>query len=163
MRTINRWLLTMGGLGQSTVAPGSLGALPAIAAAWALDDGHWLIWLVLCGALCIVSISLVNVYLRDVNARDEHPFTVNKLDPQEIVLDEFIGCLIALAFVPWSWPWVAAAYLLFRLFDITKPGPIRWLDQHTTDGTGIIGDDALAGLTAGVLLFAGNRLWVLLS
>ena len=162
MSTINRLLLTVGGLGRSVLAPGSLGALPAIPAAWALRDAHWLTWLSLCTALCIVSVFMVNFYLRDINQRDNHPRTVNKLDPQEIVLDEFIGCLIALAFVPWSWPWVLAGYVLFRFFDMVKPGPIRWVDQNTSGGLGIIGDDAMAGLAAGVLLLIGQQLWPLL-
>lgn len=158
MRSINRLLLTVGGLGKSVLAPGSLGALPAIPAAWALRDAHWLTWLILCVALCIVSVSMVDFYLRDINLREDHPRTVNRLDPQEIVLDEFIGCLIALAFVPWSWPWVLAAYVLFRFFDMVKPGPIRWVDQRTSDGIGIIGDDAMAGLAAGGLLLVGQQL-----
>lgn len=144
-------ILTVGGLGRSPLAPGSLGALPAIGLAWALRDAHWSTWFVMCWSLFVVSVSLANLYIRDIDNRRTHPRTSDCFDPQEIVLDELLGCLIALAFVPWSWPWVLAAYLLFRFFDVAKPGPIRRAEE-LSEGLGIMADDVLAGLAAGLLL-----------
>ncbi|HEY9150823.1 MAG TPA: phosphatidylglycerophosphatase A, partial [Gammaproteobacteria bacterium] len=60
--------------------------------------------------------------------------------------------------VPTGWPWVLAAFLLFRLLDIWKPWPIRWVDRRVGGGFGIMLDDVLAGLGAGVLLLAADFL-----
>ena len=73
----------------------------------------------------------------------------------EIVWDEFVGAWIVLAYLPsalWQrWgmlPCYLAAFLLFRLFDITKPPPIRQIDRRTPGGLGIMLDDVLAAIYA---------------
>lgn len=157
-RRFSRAFLTVGGLGLSPLSPGSLGALPAIAAAWLLRDQSWLLWALVCGALTLVAVALTNNYLRQVDTLPRHRRTKHKHDPQEIVMDEFVGCLIALAFVPWSWPWVLAAYVLFRGLDMGKPGLIGWIDRHVPGGWGIMGDDVVAGLLAGAALLFVQRL-----
>jgi phosphatidylglycerophosphatase A len=55
-------------------------------------------------------------------------------------------------FVPFSWSAVVAGFILFRFFDIIKPWPIKWIDQHVEGGLGIMLDDVLAGIMAGGLL-----------
>lgn len=150
-------LVTVGGLGRSPYAPGSLGAVPAIALAWVLQDAHWSTWFVLCWSLWVVGTWLADLYVHTlVDSEDEDPST-GHLDPQEVVLDEFLGCFIALAFVPFSWPWVLAAYVLFRFFDITKPGPIGKAERQLSGGLGIMTDDVLAGLLAGLLLLGARE------
>lgn len=73
-------------------------------------------------------------------------------DPGAIVWDEIVAMWLVLSFVPMHWAWWLAAFLLFRLFDIAKPWPIRWLDQHVKGGLGIMLDDVLAALYAVILL-----------
>ncbi len=82
-----------------------------------------------------------------------HPHEVDIIadDFGEIVWDEFLGVWLVLAYLPpalWTrWgtlPCYLAAFLLFRLFDITKPPPIRQIDRHTPGGLGIMLDDVLA-------------------
>lgn len=65
-----------------------------------------------------------------------------------IVWDEFVGIWLVLVFLPLSASWWLAAFVLFRLFDILKPWPIRWLDRHVHGGFGIMIDDVLAALYA---------------
>jgi phosphatidylglycerophosphatase A len=75
-------------------------------------------------------------------------------DASPIVIDEVVGQMIALWWVPRSWPWVLAGFLLFRLFDIWKPLGAREA-QRLPGGWGIVIDDVLAGLYAlGVLQVA---------
>jgi phosphatidylglycerophosphatase A len=74
------------------------------------------------------------------------------LDPKEVVLDEHVGVLIAFAAVPWQWPYVAAAFGLFRLFDIWKPWPVGWLDRTVKNPAGVMIDDYAAGLMAAAAL-----------
>lgn len=79
-----------------------------------------------------------------------------------IVFDEIVGYLIAAAplllfpgqTLTWTVAAMLGAFVLFRLLDIAKPWPIRWLDRHVHGGFGIMLDDALAGAIAGVLLGA---------
>lgn len=73
-------------------------------------------------------------------------------DAPAIVWDEIAGCWLALAVVPKSWPWVVAAFVLFRLGDIAKPWPVSWADRSVGGGLGIMLDDLIVGgLVAGGL------------
>lgn len=70
-------------------------------------------------------------------------------DHGSIVWDEIIGVLLVLAAVPEiSWLWCSVAFVLFRLFDILKPFPIRFFDRRLTSGFGIMIDDILAACYA---------------
>jgi phosphatidylglycerophosphatase A len=73
-------------------------------------------------------------------------------DPGPVVWDEVVGYLITMAYVPFGALWMLAGFLLFRLFDIWKPWPIRWLDRHVKGGLGIMLDDVVAAVFARLLL-----------
>jgi len=60
--------------------------------------------------------------------------------------------------LPFGWTWMLGGFLLFRLFDIWKPWPIRWLDRRIKGGVGIMLDDVAAALIACVLLNVSARL-----
>lgn len=75
-------------------------------------------------------------------------------DHPSIVWDEVAGYLVTMCGVPTGWGWVLAGFLLFRLLDIAKPWPIRWLDRRLSGGLGIMADDLLAGLVAMAVLQA---------
>ena len=68
-------------------------------------------------------------------------------DPQFVVIDEVAGQLIALIAVPLAWKTFLAGFILFRVFDIIKPPPVRQLER-LPEGTGIVLDDVAAGLYA---------------
>ncbi len=71
-------------------------------------------------------------------------------DPGHVVIDEVAGQWIALIAIPADWHHAALALVLFRLFDITKPSPIRTLER-LPQGTGIMLDDVAAGIFALIL------------
>ncbi len=75
-----------------------------------------------------------------------------KKDPPQVVIDEIAGYLVTMAGVPPSWGYIIAGFMLFRLVDIVKPYPIRWIDQHVAGGYGIVLDDVLAGVYANIIL-----------
>lgn len=83
-------------------------------------------------------------------------------DAPGIVFDEIVGYLITcvpLLYLPATapiWPWLIAAFVLFRIFDIIKPWPIRWLDQKVHGGFGIMIDDVLAGIFAALCLWGAR-------
>jgi phosphatidylglycerophosphatase A len=68
-------------------------------------------------------------------------------DPQFVVIDEVAGQLVALVAVPLAWKSFLAAFILFRIFDIVKPPPVRQLEA-LPEGAGIVFDDIAAGLYA---------------
>jgi len=75
-----------------------------------------------------------------------------KHDPGAVVLDEVVGMLVAAAIAPRvTWPWILAAFVLFRAFDIIKPFPVRNAER-LPGGLGIFMDDVLAGLYTNALL-----------
>jgi phosphatidylglycerophosphatase A len=84
------------------------------------------------------------------------------LDPSEVVIDESIGVLLALAFVPWDLGWATAAFVLFRAFDIAKPGPVGWAERRLPGAWAVVFDDVIAGLMAGALLALARYLPTLL-
>ncbi len=72
-------------------------------------------------------------------------------DPQFVVIDEVAGQLVALIAVPLAWKTFLASLILFRVFDILKPPPVRWLEQ-LPEGIGIVFDDLGAGVCALVVM-----------
>ena len=65
-----------------------------------------------------------------------------------------MGLWIALFMVPLGWFWIVMGFVLFRLFDILKPWPIRWVDKRMGGGWGIMLDDVLAGIMAALCIQA---------
>jgi phosphatidylglycerophosphatase A len=142
-----RLISTVGGAGLSPIAPGTMGALVALPFAKALGRlGPWG-KIASVGAVTAVSWWGVAAYLE---GNDD-------ADPQEVVADELVGCLIAMAFVPASPGWALAAFGLFRAFDIAKPGPVGWAERELDGAAGVMGDDMVAGALAGLLLAALHR------
>ena len=72
-------------------------------------------------------------------------------DPQRAVWDEFVGMWTTCLFLPKTLPWMAVAFLCFRVMDIGKPWPIRRLER-LPGGLGIMADDLLAGLYGAAIL-----------
>ena len=91
---------------------------------------------------------VVGIYLCGKTATD-----VGVHDHGAIVWDEIVGFLITMALVPLSWVNIVAGFVLFRIFDIIKPWPIKLLDKHVHGGFGIMIDDVLAGVFAWILLY----------
>lgn len=73
-------------------------------------------------------------------------------DHSAIVWDEIVGYLAAMTAAPGGWTWVVLGFLLFRLFDIWKPWPIRWLDHVVKGGTGIMLDDLMAAVYSAIVM-----------
>ena len=76
---------------------------------------------------------------------------VGRHDPSHVVIDEVVGQVFCLLWVPFSWTFLFMGFVAFRLFDILKPYPIRRVER-LRGGMGIVCDDLIAGLYAGLLL-----------
>jgi phosphatidylglycerophosphatase A len=106
----------------------------------------------------VVAVSLVGIWASERVAR-----VLDVKDPQRVVIDEVAGTLIAMGMVRDLGPWVGlAALILFRFFDITKPGPIGRAEHAEPAGLGIMLDDILAGACAGAVARLGTLVvgWV---
>ena len=79
-------------------------------------------------------------------------------DPGIVVIDEIVGMLISLIAIPAKPLYLLLGFILFRLFDIVKPFPIRLIDQRFHGGLGIMLDDVVAGIYALVTLHVVSRI-----
>jgi phosphatidylglycerophosphatase A len=138
-------LATVGPLGSFPIAPGTIGTLAGLAlciAARALGAGAW-------AEVALIAVTFgVGVWAA---AHAERHFATT--DPGPVVIDEVLGTLVTLAFLPVSAWGYLAGFLLFRLFDIVKPWPAGRLEA-LPGGLGIMADDAMAGVYAWVTLRA---------
>jgi phosphatidylglycerophosphatase A len=98
-------------------------------------------------ALAICLATVVGFY-----ATSRYQQQTGKHDPKEVVIDELVGIWITLLAVP-TWVYFVPAFLLFRLFDITKPWPIGWADKKVPGALGVMLDDILAGALAAACLY----------
>lgn len=74
-------------------------------------------------------------------------------DNQHIVIDEVVGILVAMSLVPRTWPNLIAGFVLFRILDAWKPGPIGLVDRRVHGGFGVMADDITAGAVVAGLLW----------
>jgi phosphatidylglycerophosphatase A len=141
---------TAGGAGYAPVAPGTAGAGVGVALYW---------WLAPAGSALITALA-VALLVAGVLAADVAEQRLGQRDDGRIVIDEVVGQLLALAPLPLCAPdarsvWlVLAGFLIFRLFDIWKPGPVRWAERNFAGGAGVMFDDVVAGLLAALCVAA---------
>jgi phosphatidylglycerophosphatase A len=139
------FLATGGLIGFSPVAPGtfgSLAALPVCLLISLLPVGSALIF--------IVALTLFSTWV----AHSAEKIEAQK-DPKEVVIDEICGMAIALFALPFAPVFIIGGFALFRVFDILKPFPIRWVDKKVPGGLGIMLDDIIAGIFANGMIRAG--------
>ncbi|MGL4185760.1 MAG: phosphatidylglycerophosphatase A family protein [Thiotrichaceae bacterium] len=138
------WLAFGFGSGLSPKAPGTMGTLAAIPLYLPLAK------LPLMGYALVVLVSfIIGCWLCGEAAK-----RLGVHDFGGIVWDEFVGYWITMFAAPAGWLWIAVGFVLFRVFDIWKPWPIRVADQQVHGGLGIMLDDVLAGIYAGLALQA---------
>ena len=129
------------GLGYAPLAPGTVGSAGAALLYLYLPAIRELIWLV----PMILFSAAIGVWASGVMEEEYGE------DPSQAVIDEVAGQWIALLFIPFSPLTVLLAFILFRLFDVLKPGPVDWA-QRLPGGWGIMADDVLAGIFANLSL-----------
>jgi len=136
-------LATWFGAGMSPKAPGTVGTIASFVL-WAplvlLDTAWWM------RLAAVVVVFVVGVVVSDIVVR------VRGEDPQLVVIDEVAGMGLTLVIAPASVVSLLVGFLLFRLLDITKPGPVGLADRRVKGGLGVMLDDMIAGaLALGVL------------
>jgi len=130
------------GSGLSPLAPGTAGTLVGVLAYMVFSRFSWPLYL-----LSVIAFSLFAVY---VSREAERIY--NEKDPSRIVIDEIAGLLVTMFLVePTLWH-VFWGFILFRIFDITKPFPIRLCERKLPGGYGVVADDIVAGVYANIVL-----------
>ncbi len=149
------------GLGRLPVAPGTFGSLPPV-----------MLFVLMCRfgspTATIAIVMAILALIGSVICIKFAPAVIamtGENDPREVVADEFSGQAVTFLFTaatPISNVWVTGllGFLVFRIFDISKPWPIRRLEK-LPKGWGILADDLLAGVSAAIVLLVCIRLRII--
>lgn len=130
------------GSGLLPKMPGTWGTVAAIPLY--LLIAHYSLWIYVSITFLLI---IFAVYASHITARD-----LGIHDYPGIVIDEIVGFLLTMVAIPVDWLWITMGFILFRVFDIWKPWPIRWVDRHLKGGLGIVVDDLLAAIYAWLIL-----------
>jgi phosphatidylglycerophosphatase A len=148
---MNYFILLMAtgfGVGYSPIVPGTLGTLLAIPIYYLLSSI----------AFPLYELTLIGFFFFSSWVSNQAERYWGKKDDQKIVIDEIMGFLVTMLWVPKTIPFIVAGFVLFRFFDILKPFPIRRLEQIKS-GFGVVLDDVLAGIYANIILHLILRFW----
>lgn len=126
------------GSGLAKKAPGTFGTVAGLPLFWLIH--HYTITIQL---IVISLLFLAGIYFCDKTGQ-----ALGVSDHGSIVWDEIVAIMLVLTFTAYQWQWWLAAFLLFRLFDIWKPFPIRQCDAKVKGGLGVMLDDLLAAIYA---------------
>ena len=149
MRRLGVFVATCGYIGYAPVAPGTFGSAAGLA----------VYALVRATASPTVEIAaIVGLFAIGVWSASEAERHFERVDPGPVVLDEVVGMLITLAFIPVGLSGALVGFFLFRIFDIIKPFPAGRLER-LHGGLGVMADDAMAAVYANISLRA--VLWVM--
>ena len=135
-------IATLGGIGRLPKAPGTWGTLASLPIAYLCLHLNILTYMTITFLLLILGIVASEALGRHRNSHDDG----------DIVIDELVGILITMTWLPITWQSFVFSFFLFRLLDIWKPFPIKSLDKRIKGGLGVMLDDVAAGLLANVLL-----------
>ena len=142
MRRLALVLATWGGVGFSPLAPGTAGTLAAIPVFLLLALLPWWLYVVSVLAIAILACWAAEEAERIFGEEDSHC----------VVIDEAVGFFVTMTAVPVTGTYLIAGFCLFRLFDILKPPPLRFVERTVPGGWGVVLDDVLAGIYAGICL-----------
>ena len=142
---------TLGPLGYIPWAPGTWGSAVGLGLGWlgAQIAPAWMRWLLL------ILVGLLGVVVCG-NAEQQ----LGRHDPPSVILDEVLGMALIILALPWlvaSWSAALAALLMFRVLDIAKPPPLRWLAK-LPGGWGIVADDVGAAAYAVLVFYFISRI-----
>lgn len=137
-----QFVVTFFYVGKLSKAPGTFGTLAAIPLWYFLNSFSPLIYMT-----CVIGLLLLGIIYSQ--AYEGH---IKTHDNSEVVIDEVVGFLITMTWLPITWQSVVCGFVLFRFFDIVKPPPIKQLDQRIPGGLGVMIDDVAAGIISSILL-----------
>jgi phosphatidylglycerophosphatase A len=142
MRRLGLFIATCGYLGYAPVAPGTFGSAAGLLVYAAVrSSGSHIV-----EVLTIVLLFAVGVWS---GTEAEHHF--GGVDPAPVVMDEVVGMLITLAFIPVTWIGALAGFLVFRVLDVYKPWPAAGFER-LPGGLGVMADDGMAAIYGNLVM-----------
>lgn len=145
--TLLKNLATLGFIGYLPIAPGTFGSFAAM-----------LFFYLLKPPLSVHVFLIIAITVIGTIASQKAEKLLNDKDSRHIIIDEFAGYTLSILLLPPTLPYLFAAFLLFRFFDILKPPPIRWIEITLPGGIGIMADDLMAGIYTNALI----QIWIFL-
>lgn len=137
------FIATLGYLGYAPVAPGTFGSAAGLAL-FVLLRAIGVPWL---EPVAIVALFAAGAWAGNIAER-----YFGGIDPGPVVIDEVLGMLLTLMFVPVSWAGAVLGFLLFRVLDIVKPWPARQM-ENLHGGVGVMADDAMAAVYGNIIMW----------
>ena len=129
-------------IGNIPFAPGTFGSIPGLAFCFLLSKIEFALAVVL--TILFIFFAIWMAHKAEIILKAE--------DPGCIVIDEMAGMVVTLIGLPLNMISVLAGFLIFRILDIIKPYPIRWLERKLSGGIGIVMDDIAAGILGNIIL-----------
>jgi len=137
-----RILATGFGSGCAPLAPGTAGTMVGIPFYCVFVSFPWPLHL-----LSLIALSFLAIFVAQEAER-----ILGEKDPSRVVIDEIVGFQFTMFLVTPTVVHIVAGFLLFRIFDIVKPFPIRLSETRLPGGYGVVGDDIIAGIYGGIVL-----------
>jgi phosphatidylglycerophosphatase A len=137
------------GAGYAPIVPGTFGTLAAVPLYYliAIYGNRWIL-----GLAAIICLGI------GIWVSDRAEILYGKKDPSQVVIDEVMGYLVAMLFLPFQVKYVLISFVVFRIMDIVKPWPARQI-QVLHGGWGIMFDDLVAGIYSGLVILSGDYLY----
>ncbi|HEB89364.1 MAG TPA: phosphatidylglycerophosphatase A [Deltaproteobacteria bacterium] len=170
----SRWIAVAGGLGYMPVAPGTAGSVGGVLLFVLLIQGlPGRVIASQAGLIAVHALGLLALLLLGIRAAGRAEIDFGRRDDGRIVIDEVVGQWLALSPLLWSgssfsggpealpdgqsapllfFSEVVTGFVLFRLFDVWKPGAVRWAERRFEGGLGVMADDVVAGIHAAICL-----------
>lgn len=139
-KLIKNWFLSLFYSGYFPKAPGTFGSVVALILGIPILYYSQETLFLLALFIGLVAIKHIDLYEKHTNSHDD----------KSIVIDELVGIWIAMAMIGFGVFELILSFVLFRIFDIYKPSLIGKIDREVKGGMGVVGDDALAGVLAGL-------------
>jgi phosphatidylglycerophosphatase A len=134
-------LASVCGLGRCPLAPGTVGTLVGVLLYLAVFPLAWQVYLLITAALFVMGVWASSVAEEALGAKD----------PSRIIIDEVVGYLITMLWIPFSVPALVIGFLLNRFLDIVKPYPAN-RTQDLRGGLGVMADDLVSSIYANLIL-----------
>lgn len=147
LSTLSVLTATWFGAGYLPKAPGTWGSLAALPFAWFIVQYY--------GAWPLVALSTILFFI-GIWAANGYMAKTGTHDPGPVVVDEVVGQWLVLSVLPLDFGWYVAGFAAFRIFDIFKPWPIKWMDRRVEGGFGVMIDDVGAAIY-GICLVLGAQ------
>ncbi|MEW6739920.1 MAG: phosphatidylglycerophosphatase A [Nitrospirota bacterium] len=144
LRFLSKIIATVFFIGYIPFAPGTFGSLAGLAFIWIFKP-DFLQQIIILTVGFIFGIASSQIVEKESGTKDS----------KHIVIDEFVGYMASIIFLPLTIGYTIAAFFLFRFFDILKPPPIRNIERMFSGGIGVMIDDLAAGIITNLIL----QLW----